>query len=107
MIHYIAGQVTGLEPDVYYKLFEDKEKELKEQGLEVFNPIKNIEGVVSYGYLEITDYSKIMGICFSNITHFYCNEGITIHLLPNWKQSKGARKEVRLARLLDIKIVYP
>ena len=91
---YISGKITGLEEHVAYAIFERKEMELSEAGHSVVNPFK-IHGT------ERKTWAQYM---LTDIEHlFACHE---IHMLPNWKESKGARIEHAIAVEMEIPVIY-
>ena len=91
---YISGKITGLELSEAMAIFEAKERELCEAGHEVINPFK-IHG---------TEQKTWEGYMLTDIEHLFgCHE---IHMLPNWKQSKGARIEHAIAEQMEMTIVY-
>jgi hypothetical protein len=89
---YIAGKVTGLEyRSVCYK-FNKAEAMLKSKGYKVVNPVKIIP--------QDTQWEKAMEMCLAALSMCDC-----IYLLPDWKQSRGARQEFREAMNMGMPIV--
>jgi hypothetical protein len=86
---YICGEVTG-DPN-YQKKFLKEENRLFALGYEPVNPASFI--------LRNEEWSKAMRTAIKAM--FYC-DGIS--LLPDWKKSKGAKIEERLARDLGIEV---
>lgn len=98
---YIAGKVTGLPIEEVKAKFAAKETELIEKGYRVFNPCDAIARV-THQLKQEPSYNHIMGYCLKEMS--MCDE---VHLLPCWKESKGARLEQYVATTLKMKIVYP
>lgn len=99
MIVYISGKITGLQKDVYEKLFYKYTREMQKQGYIAINPIivsKNLECKLNreptYAEYMKEDIKKLMecdAVCF----------------MPNWKESKGAKLEREIARACGMKIL--
>jgi len=86
---YICGKVSG-DPD-YDKKFLKEENRLYSHGYEPINPAAFIS--------RKAEWSDAMRTAIR--TMLLC-DGIS--LLPDWKKSKGAKIEVRLARELGIEV---
>jgi hypothetical protein len=86
---YICGKVTG-DPN-YKKKFKAEEDRLFSLGYEPVNPAAFIPANEEWSKAMRTAL-RVMLVC----------DGLS--LLPDWKKSKGARIEVRLARELGIEI---
>ena len=84
---YISGQITGTSD--YMERFAKAEKLLKMSGWAVINPTA-ISSMFPEGRLTHRKYMKIDKVLLSA-----CDD---IFMLHNWKTSKGARKEYRMAR---------
>ena len=80
---YIAGKMTGL-PDLGKEKFNDAAKMLRDEGHIVLNPAELPDGMPSERYLPL---------CLAMV-----NAADTVYALDNWKNSNGARIEVRYAR---------
>lgn len=81
---YISGPMTG-KPDLNFPAFHAKAAELRAQGLDVVNPAEFGEGEG----LQWADYMR------KDIKALMdCN---AIHMLPEWRASKGARLEHHIA----------
>lgn len=91
---YLAGKITGLPLHEATMRFGAKEKELRSQGHEVVNPL-----AISVG--RQVSWEAVMKECI--IAMMYCDE---VHLLPNWRDSRGATLEHHIAQELNLKIVY-
>lgn len=89
---YIAGQVTGLPYSTAYNNFELAENQLLLAGYEPVNPTKYVRNK--------TNWLESMKICIKLLLD--CE---SIYLLKNWKYSKGARIEYRIAKELGYNIV--
>jgi len=92
MIVYIAGKVSGIENEarVHFKRAEIK---LKLQGYQVINPME-------LEHDHDKTWKSYMRDCIIAMMR-----ADAIYLLPNWRESKGARIEVQLAHNLGIKIL--
>lgn len=90
---YLSGAISDM-PDDNREMFERAEIWLKEQDLEVVNPLK-LDHSKSEKY---TDYLK------TDIKHMMdCD---AIYMLNGWRESNGARIENDLARKLTMAIIY-
>ena len=88
---YIAGKVTGL-PDLGRAKFDAAAKRLREQGHVVLNPGELPVGMPADRY---------MPICLAMV-----QAADTVYALDNWKDSNGARIEIRYARYQGKNIVF-
>jgi hypothetical protein len=102
MKYYISGKITDIdrETELYnMQLFYDKEMEMIAEGIppeNIFNPARlEVDGGATWEYYLARDLHHIM------------EEKPTLILLPNWKESKGARLEVELAHLLKLPVIEP
>ena len=86
---YICGKVSG-DPD-YYKKFLKEENRFFSLGYEPVNPAAFIS--------RKEEWSKAMRTA---IRAMLLCDGVS--LLPDWKKSKGAKIEVRLARELGMDV---
>lgn len=89
---YISGKITN--NPVYKLQFAAAERELKNGGFQPVNPAREILPAGS----TWADYMRhdIRLLCDCS----------AIYMLTNWRQSKGARLERRLAQKLGLKIIY-
>ena len=92
MIVYIAGKVSGMENEAKLA-FKIAEKELNLQGNDVINPME-------LEHDHDKTWQSYMRECISAMM-----KADALYLLPNWRESKGARIEVQLAHNLGIKIL--
>jgi hypothetical protein len=88
---YISGPMTGL-PDLNFPVFHQAAAELRAQGVDVVNPAEFGEepGKTWADYMR-KDIKALMD----------CD---TIHMLPGWRDSEGARVEYYLARKLGFTV---
>lgn len=88
---YIAGKISGLPQKEYLKNFERAEKLLKKLGHEVINPTKlphnHDKSWESYMKEDLAEMLK-------------CDAVVLLH---NWRDSKGAQIERKIASLLNMK----
>jgi hypothetical protein len=89
---YIAGKITG-DPD-YRAKFARAVKYLTARGYVVMSP-----AIMPDGF----DYEDYMTICFAMM--FVCRGG-TCFLLPDWKNSPGAKREYNNAEKTGMSIEY-
>ena len=92
MIIYIAGKVSGMEMEARV-LFKRAEIELLLQCHDVINPME-------LEHDHDKTWQSYMRECISAMM-----KADALYLLPNWRESKGARIEVQLAHNLGIKIL--
>lgn len=90
---YISGKVTGLPFVAAKRKFDDAERKLKSMGYKPINPIK-IGEIAGFKW---EDYMKrdIQMLCDCSY----------IYPLDNWKDSKGAKLEMEIAKQLRIPIL--
>lgn len=89
MIVYLAGKITG--DPAYRAKFADAEMVLRELGHTVLNPAVLPPGLEYAAYLLIDEQ--------------LLRASDAVCLLPDWKQSAGARQERALARRLGKQIL--
>ena len=92
---FISGRITG-DPN-YVEKFYQSEKRLK-VSYEVVNPC-----YLQFMGLPLVCYSwrTCMLVCFWNLVR--CS---TVYMLKDWNESRGAKKEHRLAKFLHKRILY-
>lgn len=87
---YIAGKITG---DKNYKAkFEDTKAELEKQGYIALTP-----SVLPSEGFEYGAYIRISGAMLRECEYIY--------LLPDWRDSAGAKAEYNIAKMLGIKVL--
>lgn len=89
MIVYLAGKITG--DPAYRAKFADAEMVLRELGHTVLNPAMLPDGLEYAAYLLIDEQML--------------RAADAVCLLPDWRQSAGARQERALARRLGKMII--
>jgi hypothetical protein len=91
---YISGKITGMDEKEAFRIFEDAEKKMKELGYNVINPMKlphkHDKSWISYMEDDIEALMK-------------CD---SIFMLPNWRESNGARIEHQIALCKKMIILY-
>lgn len=91
---YISGPMTGL-PDLNFPAFHVAAAELRAQGHTVVNPAEKQEE----GQPDMT-WSDYMRIDLRMMMD--CD---TIHMLPGWQESRGAKLEYMVAAELGFEVV--
>lgn len=93
---YISGKITGLPAEEYKPLFQEAEDLLTTRfnAVEVINPCK-------IDHLPDATYEEYM---LRDIAELFCCDAI--YMLPNWKDSRGARMEHAIAIEMDITVIY-
>lgn len=89
---YISGPITGLPIEQARKNFADAEARLKSAGMEVVNPM-------TLPHDHDKTWRSYMIECISELVK--CD---AIFMLHGWKNSKGARLELHIAKSLNLKI---
>lgn len=101
---YISGKITGIDPESCEKKFLEAERRLKKLGYEVYNPFDEIKQARmrrrAVFKTELDDYNKIMALNIYNLL-WEC-DGVA--LLPDWKDSKGARIEKYVAEEMGLAV---
>ena len=90
---YISGK-----KDLNYPLFNRVAKGLRNAGHEVFNPAE-IE-LDTTGMSEWGIYEGYMDICLEAV-----EKSDTIYLLKDWNNSKDAKRELKRALELELKVI--
>lgn len=95
MIIYIAGPMTGM-PEYNFPAFMRAAFYLRKIGHVVLNPAEGFGGNTSLPlkvYLRHDLHLLLMAEA--------------IFLLPGWRRSKGARREYKIAKDLELQIYFP
>ncbi|MCQ2081602.1 MAG: DUF4406 domain-containing protein [Lachnospiraceae bacterium] len=97
---YVAGKITGTSD--YEKKFADRAFQLKRMGYDVVNPVPLIKFRTEVAGRELS-HDECMKFCLD-----WLNDCDGINLLPDWKDSEGAREEYDFAvshgkSIVDIK----
>ncbi len=91
---YISGKISDLPIEEYTAHFADAARHVEDHGLIAINPV-NIHG----------DEPKTWeGYMLTDIEALFACDGIL--MLPNWKDSKGARIEHAIALEMGKKVFY-
>lgn len=90
---YIAGKVTGEEREVCWPKFQKVKFNLEALGYEVINPLEVV-------CADETCWDTAMKKCIAAL--MTCD---MIYLLSDWRESKGAKIEHKLAKSLNIEIL--
>jgi len=90
---YLAGKVSGVSLIVATQKFGSREKELRDKGFEVVNP------------LSVVDWHDTWFVAMKKCIPalLQCDE---VHMLPCWKDSVGATLEHDIAVRLGMRVVY-
>lgn len=91
---YVAGKITGLTHEEYCAKFAAKRHELEARGYKVMIPV-DINATDGF------EHSDYMHVCYAMID--VCD---AVYMLPDWKESKGARMELQYAADHRKKIFY-
>ena len=84
---YISGKISGLSIWEYHTKFGKAENDLMSRGYSVINPAM-VQSVMP----KDTTYEEYMQMSMLELS--FCD---TIYMLDNWKQSEGAKKELKYA----------
>ena len=106
---YIAGKISGENLEHTIKKFGDYAYDIHKQGNEPINPIKLHTCNCEFGSCGMCNELGIIKREHSDYMKIDIAEMVTcheIHMLPDWKDSKGATIEHDLAEKLGITIVY-
>ena len=97
---YIAGQMAGL-PELNYPEFYKAEKELMKAGWRVINPARF--DAVFNAFAEGIGGKILDAVCEAERAAIPFLDAI--YLLKGWEQSKGARRELKVALEHDLEII--
>ena len=92
---YIAGRMTGVLSYNYPAFFAEAEK-WRQAGWDVTNPAEHFCGVTTLPR-EVYLRRAFRTLCLCH----------AIRLLPGWKESRGARMELRMARAMGLRVFKP
>ncbi|MNS73388.1 hypothetical protein D3C72_1068270 [compost metagenome] len=108
---YIAGPVSGKDPAIVGEMFNRQAEILESQGYKVVNPVTYVAELIAAYFKQFGEYLNddvpwqrklILNACISKMA--MCEE---VHLLPGWKDSKGATMERDIALRMGKLIFYP
>lgn len=88
---YISGPMTGL-PEFNFPAFHAKAAELRQAGVDVINPAEHDEAPDLPWQVYLRKDIKMLMDCD------------TIHMLPGWRKSRGARLELLIALKLGFAV---
>ncbi|WP_372775622.1 DUF4406 domain-containing protein [Mangrovibacterium sp.] len=94
---YIAGKYTGLPHDEAYTKFALTKMQLMIAGFDE----QNIVNPMQLGIAPETDWHEAMHICMSKL-----RECKAIYIQSDWRDSFGARKEIKLAATLQLPMYW-
>jgi Domain of unknown function (DUF4406)/Domain of unknown function (DUF6378) len=92
-IVYISGPMTGI-PDHNFPAFTAAAKKLREEGFHVFNPAENDNGS------KDKSWEWYMSIDLANVC-----KADKVMVLPGWRKSRGATKEVDVALTVGVPVI--
>ena len=96
---YISGPISGIDRAVYLRNFAEAEKMLREKGYDVVNPTR----LAPSRWLWIYKMLGYRVTLLYDIWHLFKCDGI--FMLDGWMRSRGARLELAVADIWDIKII--
>ena len=96
---YISGKITGTED--YEKRFAKAEAELEAKGFIVLNPVRTGKWLERYLAPEVPTWIQYMKQAIKAMMCADC-----IYMLKGYRESKGARLELFLAKVLKYEIIY-
>lgn len=96
---YISGKITGTED--YEERFSKAEMELRSRGFNVLNPVKSGKWLERYLAPEVPTWVQYMKQAITSMMKADC-----IYILKGYRESKGARLELFLAKILQYEIIY-
>lgn len=96
---YISGKITGTED--YEDRFKKAEMELRSRGFNVLNPVKAGKWLERRLAPKIPTWVEYMKQDIQAMMSADC-----IYMLKGYRESKGARLELFLAKVLKYEIIY-
>ena len=96
---YISGKITGT--DDYKDRFLKAEQELSSRGFNVLNPVKTGKWLERHLAPKYPTWVEYMKQAIKAMMSADC-----IYMLKGYKESKGARLELFLAKVLKYEIIY-
>lgn len=96
---YISGKITGTED--YEERFLKAEMELRSRGFNVLNPVKAGKWLERYLAPKFPTWVEYMKQDLKSMMVADC-----IYMLKGYRESKGARLELFLAKFLQYEIIY-
>lgn len=96
---YISGKITGTED--YEERFKKAEMKLRSRGFNVLNPVKAGKWLERYLAPEVPTWIQYMKQAIASMMKADC-----IYMLKGYRESKGARIELFLAKILQYEIIY-
>lgn len=105
---YLAGPMTG-KPDLNKQAFKTATKDLRSRGMSVWNPCEQDLRDKRRDGEDVVEWSNRMGLGYfmrKDLPQVCASDAVVV--LPGWQKSKGARREVRVARWCHIPVLrYP
>lgn len=98
-IIYLSGKITGT--DDYKSRFSLAEQKLKNKGVQVLNPVKAGMYLARSLAPEVPTWVQYMKCSIKLMMKANC-----IYMLKGYEESKGARLELLIARVLKFNIMY-
>lgn len=99
---YLAGPMSS-KPDFNFLAFFVAAVQLRQQGHVVFCPAE--EDVKEWGDLDSVRAKANYRDCMRKDLNWILDHAEAIALLPGWEESKGARVEEQLARMLGLQVM--
>lgn len=96
---YISGKITGTED--YEERFGKVEAELSSKGFNVLNPVRGGKWLEKFLSPKFPTWSEYMKQSIKSMMMADC-----IYMLKGYRESKGARLELFLAKILQYEIIY-
>lgn len=96
---YISGKITGT--DDYENRFAKVEEKLKSEGFTVLNPVRTGKWLERYLAPKVPTWIQYMKQAIKSLMSADC-----IYMLKGYRESKGARLELFLAKFLQYEIIY-